>query len=389
MTELLVRLFVKDRKNTSNPAVRASYGTLAGAVGIVLNLLLSAIKLTAGLLSSSLSIMADAVNNLSDAGTSLVSLVSFRLAAKPADREHPFGHARIEYVASMIVSFLILNVGLDLLVDSVKSAISGQSSEIKIGTVTIIILSVSIIMKLWLFVFSRKIGGRIGSDTVKATGTDAVSDAASTLTILVSALVIRITDFYILDAIMCGLVSIIIIIAGIKILIKTKDSILGEAPVSETVNAIKEIAAHYPEVIGIHDMMVHNYGPGKFIASFHAEVDGKGDIYSLHDAIDLLEKEISTELDILCTVHMDPINTDDATVNRLRVITEELVNELYPTFTLHDFRVVTGDSHTNLIFDVVIPFEASESPNDVTDKISSEMLSRYPEHYCVITVDRA
>ena len=183
--------------------------------------------------------------------------------------------------------------------------------------------------------------------------------------------------------------AIIIIIAGIKILIKTKDSILGEAPVSETVNAIKEIAAHYPEVIGIHDMMVHNYGPGKFIASFHAEVDGSGDIYSLHDAIDLLEKEISNKLDILCTVHMDPINKDDATVNRLRAITEELVNELYPTFTLHDFRVVTGDSHTNLIFDVVIPFEASESPNDVTDKISSEMISRYPEHYCVITVDRA
>ena len=388
MTDFLVKLFVKDRNNDKDPAVRARYGSFASGVGIVVNVCLSLLKLLAGLLASSISVVADALNNLSDAGASVVSLVGFKIASKPADRDHPFGHARMEYIASMIVSFIILLVGAELFMDSVGALIKRESAETRIGILTLVILGASVLAKLWLAVFSLKIGKRIESTAVRAAGMDSLSDAASTSVILVSAVVIYFTDLYFIDSIMGALVSIIIIIAGVKILGETKNSILGEAPVEETVAGIRAITEEYDEIIGIHDMMVHNYGPKRLIASFHAEVDGKGDIFKLHDTIDVVEKRISSELGIPCTIHLDPIDTDDETVQRLRALATRAVTAVNPELTLHDFRAVTGETHTNLIFDVVVPFEVKEEPESIVAMISAEVTKLDEKCFCVITVDR-
>ncbi len=388
MTELLIKLFVKDRKNLSDPRVRARYGSFASIVGIILNILISALKLVIGLLSSTISVTADGVNNLADAGASIISLISFKLSVKPADKDHPFGHARIEYVASMIVSFLILLVGTELLMDSVSSLFSGDTGGGELGTVGFSVLMISVLAKLWFAVFCKKISKRIGSATIKAAGTDALADAVSTSAVLVSAVIMLLTGFAFLDSIMGIAVSIIIIIAGIKILIETKNSILGESPSGEIVENIRKIAAEYPEIIGIHDMIVHNYGPGHYIASFHAEVDGSDDIFKLHDTVDLVEKRIFDELSILCSIHMDPIDTNDETVAKLKGIAEEAISCIYPNVSIHDFRVVTGQTHTNMIFDIVIPFDEKEQPNKIVDAISSEVKKKDPNLYCVITVDR-
>ncbi len=388
MTDFLSRIFVKDCENYTDPTVRAKYGSLASTVGIIVNVLLSGVKLAAGILASSISVTADALNNLSDAGASVVSLLGFKLSSKPADRDHPFGHARMEYIASMIVSFIILLVGAELFLDSVTSLFDGGAQETKISLLTVIILAVSVAAKLWLALFSIKIGKRISSTAVRASGTDALSDAVSTSVILVSAVVMYFTDLYFIDSVMGALVSVIIIVAGIKILNETKNSILGEAPVEETVEAIRKIVRDYPEIIGIHDLMVHNYGPGRFIASFHAEVNGKGDIFKLHDTIDVVEKRISTELSIPCTIHLDPIDTDDETVGRLKSLTEDAVRSVSPEISIHDFRAVTGETHTNLIFDIVVPFENKEDPKTIIERICREVTVRDEKCFCVITVDR-
>ena len=388
MTDFLAKLFIKDYKNHTNPTVRAKYGTFASAVGIIVNFILSGIKLLAGILASSISVTADALNNLSDAGASVVSLIGFKLSSKPADRDHPFGHARMEYIASMLVSFLILLVGAELLTDSVSSIFSGEEQKAEISILTFIILGVSILLKLWLAVFSLKIGKRIDSTVIKASATDSLSDAISTTVILASTIIMYYTGIPLIDSIMGAIVSVIIIIAGVRILNETKNSILGEAPVEDTVNALKKIAEDYPEIIGIHDMMVHNYGPNRFIASFHAEVDGRADIFALHDTIDLVEKRISTELNIPCSIHMDPIDKNDETVNRLKKIAEEALSEVYPTLTLHDFRVVTGQTHTNMIFDVVVPFEIKDAPDKIISSICQAVSAKDEKLFCVITVDR-
>ena len=388
MTDFLARIFVKDCENYTDPTVRAKYGGFASTVGIIVNVLLSGVKLAAGILASSISVTADALNNLSDAGASVVSLFGFKLSSKPADRDHPFGHARMEYIASMIVSFIILLVGAELLLDSVKSFFDVGAQETKISLLTVVILAISVVAKLWLAVFSIKIGKRIDSTAVRASGTDALSDAVSTSVILISAVVMYFTDLYFIDSVMGALVSVIIIIAGIKILNETKNSILGEAPVEETVEAIRKIVWDYPEIIGMHDLMVHNYGPGRFIASFHAEVNGKGDIFKLHDTIDVVEKRISTDLGIPCTIHLDPIDTDDETVRRLKSLTEDAVRCVSPEISIHDFRAVTGETHTNLIFDIVVPFENKSDPEVIIDRICREVTRRDEKCFCVITVDR-
>ncbi len=388
MTDLLSRLFVKDYKNVNDPKVRAKYGSFASIVGIIVNLLISSVKLIVGVLSASISITADAVNNLTDAGSSVISLIGFKLSSKPADRDHPFGHARIEYISSMIVSFIILLVGADLLINSVKSLIFGTSSEAELGIVSFAILAFSILGKLWLAVFSKKIGARINSTSLKAAGTDALSDVASTAAVLISALIMTATELYWLDAAMGLVVSVIILVAGIKILAETKNSILGECPTEEIEEKIRKITAEYPEIIGIHDLMVHNYGPSRFVASFHAEVDGEGNIYDLHDTIDIVEKRIGDELLIPCTVHLDPIDTRDETISRLRMLTEDTVKSVYPNVTIHDFRIVTGKTHTNLIFDAVVPFEEKDSPALVKEKIASAINEKDNTLFSVITVDR-
>lgn len=389
MTGLLTKLFIKNSDNTSDPTVRKNYGTLSSIVGIIINLILAGIKIFAGIISSSVAIIADAFNNLSDSGTSVITLLSFKLSSKPADKEHPYGHARIEYIASMVVSFVILLVGAELLLDSGKTLIGlGETQQTEISTVTIVILAVSIVLKLWLGLFYRGIGKKIDSKVILAAATDSISDSFSTLAVLASSIVIKLTDWYFIDAIVGIGVSIPIIIAGLKILNETKDILLGEGPVDETVSAIENIVKDYPDIIGMHDLMVHNYGPNRFVASFHAEVDGKKDIYYLHDMIDNVERRINEELVISCTIHMDPIVTDDENVNELKSFLTSTMEECGLKLPIHDFRTVIGNTHTNMIFDVVLPFEHPLSEDEVKKKISEAVHQKRENCYCVITVDR-
>ena len=387
MTDLLPRLFIRDHENTASPKVRAAYGTLSGIVGIVVNLLLFAGKFVAGTLSGSIAISADAFNNLSDAGSSIVSLVSFRIAAKPADRDHPFGHARIEYIASMIVSFLILIVGFEIVSDSVKKIISRESSLV-FSVLSIVILSVSILAKLWLALFNYRLGKKIGSDVMRATAVDSLSDTISTTAVLVATLIFRFTGLDI-DAWVGLAVALFIFWAGIRILRETQNSLLGEAPVKEVTDAIDAIVSGYPAILGIHDLMIHSYGPGHSFASFHAEVDGADDVYESHDVIDEVERRIRDELSIVCTIHMDPINTDDALTTSLREETAELVREIDPGITIHDFRIVPGVTHTNLIFDVAVPFEVKMTVSEIKDAVSRKVRERHENYYAVVTVDRS
>ncbi len=385
MTSLLSKIFIKNRHDVKSPAVRRAYGTMVSIVGIIVNVLLALFKLAAGTLCGSISITADAVNNLSDAGSQVISLISFKISVKPADRDHPFGHARIEYVASMIVSFLVLLVGFELFKESVSKIISPVSTEFTVAV--FIILGVSVLAKLWLFIFNRSIAKKINSSVMKATAADSLSDAASTAAVLVSALISYFTGFQ-TDAYMGILVAAMILFAGIKILNETKNSILGSPPEQETVNAVASLALSYPEVLGIHDMVIHNYGPGNTVASLHAEVDGSANIFDTHDIIDNLEKRLFQELGVRATVHMDPIVTDDEKVNALRVITLDTVRTVDERLHIHDFRYVEGKTHSNLIFDVVAPFELKTSDSELKRELSSAISRIDPTYFAVITIDR-
>jgi len=390
MTELLSRIFVKNYKDTKDTKVRKAYGTLSSFVGIFVNIILSAIKLFLGLITASAAIIADALNNLSDAGSSIITLVSFKMSSKPADRDHPFGHARIEYIASLAVSFIILLVGFETITTSFSVLFGFSEGELaNFSTVSLIILGSSIILKLWLSIFYRKIGKKIDSSVIKASGVDSLGDCVSTFAVLVSAIIIKITEIQLIDTVVSIGVSVMIIIAGIRILNETKNSLLGEAPVDEQVEELKKIISEYPEILDIHDLLIHNYGPNRFIASFHAEVDGAKDVFMLHDMIDNVEKRIQNELNIMCTIHMDPVVTDDETVSELRSFLLETISECVSSeITVHDFRTVIGNTHTNMIFDVVLPFESKLSPKDVTEKISEAVMEKRENCFCVITVDR-
>ena len=389
MTEKILNLFISKKNRENEADKRKAYGSVTSAIGIGGNILLATIKLIAGLLSASVAIMADAFNNLSDAGSSLITLISFKLSSKPADKDHPFGHARMEYIASMVVSFIILLVGFELFSSSGKLLLGITESEAKALTlVPIIILSVSIALKLLLGIFYLRAAKIIDSSVIKAAAMDSFSDTLSTTAVLISTIVIKLTDWYMIDAIVGIAVSVLIIVAGLKILNETKNALLGEAPVEETVDAIKKVVARYPAVIGIHDLMVHNYGPKNFIASLHAEVDGKDDIYELHDMIDNVERQIKNELGILCTIHMDPIVTDDETCNELRSFLIETMSELGYNYDVHDFRVVVGNTHTNLIFDIVVPFDVKISEGEIVETVSRAVNKKRNECFCVITVDR-
>ncbi len=385
MTQLLCKLFIKDRENTASPMVRRAYGTMVSLVGIVLNLLLAGGKLLAGFFTGALSIQADALNNLSDAGSQIISLVTFRMAAKPADREHPFGHARIEYVASMIVSFLIMLIGWELFSESLDKAL--HPTDTIFSWISVVILSVSVFIKLWLFLFNRKIAKIIDSSVMRATSADSLSDAGATLAVLISTLIFKFTHLDI-DAYMGMLVAILILVAGIKILNETKNSILGEKPSEETVAQIESVVARYPQALGIHDLVVHNYGPGRIMASLHVEVDGQEDIFKSHDMADLIERVLRTEFGIEATVHMDPIVINDPLVEELRSMTQALLAERYPSIRMHDFRIVPGETHTNLIFDIAVPFEVCTDENVLCMDIQKMIQAKRPDCFTVITVDR-
>lgn len=389
MSTFLSRIFIKNCNNITDPTVRKSYGTFSSIVGIIVNLILAAFKIFAGVISGSVAIIADAVNNLSDSGVSVITLISFKLSSKPADKEHPYGHARLEYIASMIVSFIIMLVGAELLLDSGKTLLGiSPPANTEISITTLIILCASILLKTWLGFFYKSIAKKIDSTVIHASATDSFSDCISTTAVLCSSVIIRLTGAVIIDSIVGIAVSIPIIIAGFKILNETKDILLGEAPVDEMVENIERIVSYYPDVIGIHDLMVHNYGPNKYVASFHAEVDGKQDIYYLHDMIDNLERRLNEELIISCTIHMDPIDTDDVRVVEHKKFLSDTLKDMGLDLPIHDFRIVVGNTHTNLIFDVVLPFDSGYTESEIKEMISKEVSNRRKNCYCVITVDR-
>ncbi len=389
MIALLTRLFVKHPDDVKSPAVRRAYGTMVSVVCILLNIALFIIKLVAGALSGSISIRADAVNNLSDAGASLISMVSFRISAKPADRDHPFGHARMEYVASMLVSFLILFIGTELIRSSVEKLLAPVMVEFHL--LTVILLSVSILCKLWISLFNRRIGKRIGSEVMRATAIDSLSDAGATAAVLVANLSTLVLPAHIsiyIDPVMGILVAILIFVAGFRVLNETKNSILGEAPSEEIVALIRRVVGEHETVLGIHDMIVHNYGPGRIFASLHIEVDGKEDFFVSHDTADCIERCLREEHHIECTIHLDPIVTDDPLLDEWHATACLLAGEIDPQILLHDFRMVPGHSHTNLIFDLAVPFELALSDDEIKRLMAEKIAAKQPNFFTVITVDR-
>lgn len=385
MTEILCRLFIKDRDKINDPRVRRSYGTLVSVVGIIMNLLLAAGKYAVGFIFGVISVQADAVNNLSDAGSQIISLISFKIAAKPADREHPFGHARIEYVASMIVSFIVLLVGTQLLSESVSKIL--HPTETLFSWVSIGVLGASVIVKLWLAMFNKKVARKIDSSVMRATSADSLSDAVATFAVLCSMLVFKLSGFD-LDGYMGVIVAILIVVAGVKILNETKNSILGGAPSEETVATIESVVSEYPDALGIHDLVVHSYGAGRNIASLHVEVDGSRNIFETHDAVDMIEKRLRDEYGIDATIHIDPIATNDPMITELRERVSHIATAVEPSLRIHDFRMVPGNTHTNLIFDVAASFEVKLSDADIIKEISERVLRERENHFCVITVDR-
>ncbi|MBR6709612.1 MAG: cation transporter [Clostridia bacterium] len=386
MTALLTRLFIRDRDNIQNPTVRAAYGTLVSIVAICLNLILFIGKYCVGLLVGSVAITADAINNLSDAGTAIISLISFRIAAKPADEDHPFGHARIEYFTSMIVSFLILHIGLDLLTDSWQRILH-PAKESAFTLVSGIIMVCAILAKLWLAYFNHTIGRKIDSPVMKAAAVDSLSDTVSMAAALISSLVFLFTGFD-PDGYIGLLVALLILRSGIMILLQTKDHILGTAPDAECLEALRAEAEACPITYGTHDIVMHNYGPGRTFASLHIEVDGRANIFDIHEQIDDLERSIKEKLGIACTIHMDPIVTDDETVSALRNMTVAAVHTVDERLSIHDFRCVVGHSHTNLIFDLVVPFACGNDEKKFLSAVSAAIQKADPTCFTVITVDR-
>ena len=389
MTELLSRLFVKNHQDAQNPAVRTAYGTMVSITGIILNLLLFTAKFVVGSLFGAISIVGDAVNNLSDAGTQIISLISFRIAAKPADREHPFGHARIEYVTSMIVSFLVMLVGFELLKSSIAQIFSPELPDS--SPIAIIVLIGSMLCKLWLGLFNRTIGKRIDSSVMRATAADSLSDVFATGAVLIATVLPMVfTDMkWNPDAYMGVIVAALIMVAGFRILNESKNAILGEAPSEEIVKQITDVVEKYEGALGIHDMVVHNYGPGRIIASLHIEVDGSVDVFETHDMIDTIEQELRETCGIQATIHMDPIVTNDEQVTALRKKTAEAVQKIHPSMQIHDFRFVAGTTHTNLIFDVVVPFEVKMSEAEVKAAVAEKVKEIDPSYFVVLNVDHA
>ena len=382
----LVRLFIKDCDNVTDPAVRERYGILSGAVGIVLNLLLSAGKLFAGLMTGSISITADAFNNLSDAGSSVVTLVGFKLAGQKADDGHPFGHGRMEYLAGLLVSLMILLVGVELGRSSIGKILRPEAVDFSL--VSTGILAASILVKLWMGQFNRGLGRKIGSAAMAATAPDSLSDPVATAAVLAGTLVNRFAHVNI-DGWVGLAVAVFILRSGWGAAKDTINPLLGESPDPELVKQLRELVLSHPQVVGMHDLIIHDYGPGRRLCSFHAEVPQDADILDAHDAIDHIEREIKEKFGIETTVHMDPIATADEKVNQLRRQVADLARVVEPEMTIHDFRVVRGPTHTNVIFDAVVPHKCRLTDEEVLQRLRQAVSTLDPAYQAVIQIDRA
>ncbi len=385
MTELLIRKFVKNKEMTDDPAVRSEYGKLFSMTGIFANVLLFVIKMTAGWLTASVSIMADAVNNLSDASASIISLFGFKLASRPADEEHPYGHGRYEYLSGLMVSVLILAIGLELLKSGIDKTI--HPVEVTFGWVPCVILAVSIGIKLWMMCFGIKIGRRIHSGAIEATAADSRNDVIATSAVLVSSVISHFTSVQ-LDGIMGIAVALFILYSGFCLVKDTLAPLLGKAPDPEVAEKIRQRILSYPGVLGTHDLMIHDYGPGRQFASVHVEMAAENDVTESHDVIDNIERDfISDGLNLI--VHFDPIITKDDALYDIRHWLAEEVVKIDPRLSIHDLRIVNGPSHTNLIFDCVVPTVFDMTDSEVKKKIAALVRVKYPSYYCVITIDKS
>lgn len=386
MTELLIRLFVRDYRNMDRPEVRERYGKFSGIVGIVSNLLLFVMKAVTGFVTGSISIVADAVNNLSDSASSVITLVGFKLSGKPADQEHPYGHARIEYISGLIVSFLILLLGVQLLQESAGKIFAPE--EAAFSPVAVVVLVVSCLIKTWQCLFYRKVGRRISSPTIEATAADSRSDVFSTLAVLLGLVISRLTGFN-LDGYMGVAVALLILWTGVKVVKETSDPLLGTAPAREVVDDIYRTILSYDGILGLHDLNVHMYGEGRTFASVHCEVDAHEDILASHDLVDNIERDFLKQKSIHLVIHMDPIVVDDAPTNALREQVREVLRGISPEITMHDFRVVWGKTHSNVLFDVCVPFGFRYTDAALLDEIANGIYMLGKNYVPVVTVDHS
>lgn len=385
MLTILTRIFIKNPDQYEDPSVREAYGILCGAIGILLNTLLFAGKLSAGIISGSIAITADSLNNFSDAGSSIVTLLGFKLASQQPDSDHPFGHGRFEYISGLIVAFIILLMGFELLKSSVVKILHPEKPEI--SPLILVILLLSIAVKCYMAFYNKKIGTRIHSVSMAATAMDSLSDVVATTLVLISTLLAACTDI-IADG-YCGVaVAIFILITGFHAAKDTISPLLGQAPDPEFVKQVNDIVLSYDGIIGVHDLMVHNYGPGRLHISLHAEVPADGDILQMHDLIDLIEHNLRTALKCSAVIHMDPVCVNDPETNQLRDMVEKILEETDPCLSMHDFRIVKGPTHTNLIFDVVAPYSYKLSDNALTELLTYKIKTVAPECFAVIDVDK-
>ncbi len=384
MFNFLIKTFLP--KNQAPAERRESVGKFAGILGIILNTILCTAKIFAGVVSGSISIVADALNNLADALSSGVTVICFKLSGKPADEDHPYGHQRIEYVATLFLAFLILFIGYELIKTSVNKIINPEAAKLNYVFVVVVVLSVIIkFVMSRMYLFYAKM---IKSSVLKAASQDSLNDALATFGILIAGVLSKLLNFS-LDGYAGVVISILIIWSGISLVKDGMNPILGSAPDKEMVSSLEHTILSYEGIIGIHDLIVHNYGPNKFFASVHAEVDAKEDMLTSHDLIDNIEREVNEAMGIELVIHMDPVVTDDERVNELKEKTSLLVAEINPRLSIHDFRVVMGNTHTNLIFDVVLPFGISYSEAEIKEKILSLVKEKIgKEYFCVISIDR-
>ena len=384
--ERILRRFVRGYEQTGDPAVRQRYGVLAGGAGIVLNLLLFAGKLAAGLLTGAISVTADAFNNLSDAATSVVTLLGFRLAGQKADAEHPFGHGRIEYLAGLIVSLAILVVGVELGRSSIGKILRPEDTRLTALTASILIAS--ILVKLWMGWFNGALSKRIRSEALKAAAADSRSDAAATAAVLLGLALSQLLRVP-LDGWVGVLVALFVVKTGFTSARDTLNPLLGQPPDPEEVRAIEELILSFPPIRGIHDLVIHDYGPGRRMLSVHAEVPADCDVMEVHDVIDHAERELKRRFGMEAVIHMDPVQTDDPKVERLLRLTEALAGEIDPAITIHDFRITDGPRFTNLIFDLVLPYDVPLTADQAKERLAASLAAADPRFRAVIDVDRS
>lgn len=384
MQNWLVKKFVHDYENVHDINVRASYGKLSGKVGIFCNAFLFAVKFIMGTISGSVSITADAVNNLSDAASSVISLIGFKMAEKPADEDHPYGHARYEYLSGLTVAVMIILIGFELFKTSFDKVLHPSTVDFSIALV--IVLAVSILIKLWMALFNKSLGKKINSSALEATAADSRNDVISTSAVLAAAVISHFFKIN-LDGYMGIAVAVFILYSGIGLVKDTLDPLLGKAPEPELVDYIQKKILSYDGVLGTHDLMIHDYGPGRKFASVHVEMAAEGDVLKSHDVIDNIERDFLSKDNLNIIVHYDPIVTKDDIVNDFRSWLMEQVKSIDPHLSIHDLRIVPGNSHTNLVFDCVMPHCINMSPSELKAEIRRLVNIKYPNYYCIITID--